>query len=850
MRRSLCKNIFKQVGVNSVKFSFNVGLSLLASLLANTLCSEVYAGQQSLVCDSIWMAAYTNADGHDGLHLAFSDNKQDWLTLPGNQSVVNSDFGPWGSMKTMLEPLLCYDASTKMWILTWKVYSDGQAYARATSSDLITWSPQHYFEWKDLSHTPTEGSIENIIALPGSRQRLDGTIIKIPESLYDNLRTTCEKRSELNSLYNEITLGDSLRFKSLTPVNVTLDINAKDTVSISDMLIGIFFEDINYAADGGLYAEMVQNRDFEYVKGEGHNNDWGPAFAWRTLSGDRPVISNDNPLHEYNLNHVILGKGSVNGTVLLNGGYDGYSFEPETQYRISLMCRNDDNMSRNITVTLLNEQGQEIGRRELSVNEDNGWHKYEGIITAADCTKRGKLKIEVEPEATLALDMISLFPVNTYKGRINGLRRDLAEALANLKPRFVRFPGGCVAHGNGVDNIYDWKGSIGPLESRKPLSNLWGYHQTRGLGYFEYFQMCEDFGAEPLPVLAAGVPCQNSSWPAHHSHNTVTHYGQQGGIPIEEMEAYIQDVLDLIEYANGDESSYWGALRVASGHAAPFNLKYIGIGNEDMITEVFEQRFNMITEAVRKQYPEIKIVGTAGPFYEGTDYNEGWRLARQENIPLVDEHYYVSPGWMIYNQDYYDNYPREGSKVYLGEYAAHLPDRASTLEAALAEALYLTGVERNGDVVSMTSYAPLLAKEGHTQWRPDMIYFTNDSIHLTPTYYVQQMYGQNPGNIRIGHTLYDDSNDWKASSRIGASVVKDNISGDYIVRIVNVLPVAAKVKSDLSSLDGVKTTGRKLMLSGTPNATFLQPQESEVCLSEHGKLEIEVPAYSFTILRF
>ena len=252
--------------------------------------------------------------------------------------------------------------------------------------------------------------------------------------------------------------------------------------------------------------------------------------------------------------------------------------------------------------------------------------------------------------------MVSLFPVNTFKGRENGLRADLAQTLADLKPRFVRFPGGCVAHGNGLDNIYDWKGSIGKLEERKPLANLWGYHQTRGLGYHEYFQFCEDIGAEPLPVLAAAVPCQNSGWPSRFTHDDLTRYGQQGGLPMDSLDSYIQDVLDLIEYANGPADSGWGARRAAAGHPEPFNLKYLGIGNEDMITEVFEERFNRINAAVKKAHPEIMVVGTVGPFYEGADYDEGWRIAREQKLDLVDEHYYVDPAWLIYNQDYYDDY--------------------------------------------------------------------------------------------------------------------------------------------------------------------------------------------------
>lgn len=363
--------------------------------------------------------------------------------------------------------------------------------------------------------------------------------------------------------------------------------------------------------------------------------------------------------------------------------------------------------------------------------------------------------------------------------------------MADLHPRFVRFPGGCVAHGNGIDNIYRWKNSVGPLEARKPMGNLWGYHQTLGLGYFEYFQFCEDIGAEPLPVLAAGVPCQNSACIPGKPLSG----GQQGGIPMEEMGAYVQDILDLIEYANGDpKKSKWAKMRAEAGHPEPFNLKYVGIGNEDLITPVFEERFEMIFKAVKEKYPEITVIGTVGPFYEGTDYEAGWKFATRLNVPMVDEHYYNTPGWFINNQDYYDRYDRAKPKVYLGEYAAHLPGRPNNIETALAEALYLTSVERNGDIVSMTSYAPLLAKEGHTQWNPDLIYFNNREVKPTVGYYTQLLYGQNSGDSYLPADRKIDNPRQDVQKRIGTSVVRDSKTGDWIVKLVNLLPVPVKAK--------------------------------------------------------
>ncbi|MDE6116125.1 MAG: alpha-L-arabinofuranosidase, partial [Duncaniella sp.] len=363
----------------------------------------------------------------------------------------------------------------------------------------------------------------------------------------------------------------------------------------------------------------------------------------------------------------------------------------------------------------------------------------------------------------------------------------------------------------------------------------------------EYFLFCEDLGAEPLPVLSAGVPCQNSGIAAHHSHEPLTTLGQQCGIPMEEMGAYVQDILDLIEYANGDVSTTWGARRAAAGHPEPFNLKYIGIGNEDLISEVFIPRFKMIFDAIKATYPEITVVGTVGPFYEGSDYDAGWKLAEELGIPMVDEHYYVDPSWMIHNQDYYDNYRRNGTKVYLGEYAAHLPGRPSNMETALAEALYLTSVERNADVVAMTSYAPLLAKQGHTQWRPDLIYFNNDSVMPTTDYHVQKMFGNNSGDMYIPAMLSVSDSNPDVKNRFGLSIVHDSTSGkdgDYIVKLVNMLPVEVSGNLDLSPLGVTASEVTAEQLAGSPADTDTTPVKTVLTLPS-----VTLPPYSFTLFR-
>ncbi|RYZ49945.1 MAG: alpha-L-arabinofuranosidase, partial [Chitinophagaceae bacterium] len=482
---------------------------------------------------------------------------------------------------------------------------------------------------------------------------------------------------------------------------------------ISDLLMGIFFEDINYAADGGLYAELVQNRGFEYSPSDKQfrDKDWNAKHSWQIKGeGVGFAIDSSAPVHSNNPHYAVLQITTPGGS-LVNAGFDGIAVKKGERYNLSFFARQLEGKAGRLLARLVTKEGEVIGKTTVSVSSSN-WQKANAVITASADAKAASLELQPLQKGRLALDMVSLFPVKTFKGRTNGLRTDLAAVVADLKPRFVRFPGGCVAHGDGLENIYRWKNTIGPLEARKPQRNIWNYHQSMGLGYYEYFQFCEDLGAEPLPVIAAGVPCQNSG---------VGGAGQQGGIPMEEMDAYIQDILDLVEWANGDANTKWGKLRAEAGHPAPFNLKYIGIGNEDLITDVFEERFTLIYNALKEKHPEITVIGTVGPFYKGTDYEEGWEIATKLQLPMVDEHYYENPGWFVHNQDFYDRYDRNKAKVYLGEYAS----RGNTLYNALAEALYLTGLERNGDVVHMSSYAPLLAREGATQWNPDLIYFNN-----------------------------------------------------------------------------------------------------------------------------
>ena len=477
--------------------------------------------------------------------------------------------------------------------------------------------------------------------------------------------------------------------------------------------------------------------------------------------------------------------------------------------------------------------------------DSKDWKKYQIILKPGSTHPKSVLRIFLTSKGTVDLEHVSLFPVDTWKGHENGLRKDLAQALADIHPGVFRFPGGCIVEGTDLETRYDWKKSVGPVENRPLNENRWqytfthrffpDYYQSYGLGFYEYFLLSEEMGAAPLPILNCGLSCQyqNNDPKAH--------------VAVCDLDNYIQDALDLIEFANGDVNTKWGKVRAEAGHPKPFNLKYIGIGNEDLITDIFKERFTMIFNAIKEKYPEMIVVGTVGPFNEGTDYVEGWKLADKLGVPMVDEHYYQSPGWFLHNQDFYDKYDRsKKTKVYLGEYATHIPGRKANIETALTEALYLTSLERNGDVVHMTSYAPLLAKERHTQWNPDLIYFNNREVKPTTGYYVQKLYGQNAGNEYLPAKITLDNKDDKVQKRFASSIVRDSASGDVIVKLVNLLPVEVNTHVDLSGIGVIQPSAKRTVLTGKPADTPL-PVEDTMEVAE--KFDYQLPAYSFTVIR-
>lgn len=812
-------------------------LLLLFSVLLLSLQPAAFAAMHETTAtpDSVSLFAYATRgdDGRSGLRFAWSMDGKHWFEIGQNYGYLRCDYSRWGSQKKMLDPNLKQLPGGE-WLCIWKL-NDHDGYGQARSKDLIYWEAQQYPRTtSDFEGTRVKAKIAG--------HEETGTVSQVPWSVVDGLTRTYERNQYRNSLYGERPVQDKERFAGLKPIKATVTAQPEETKEISDLLMGIFFEDINYSADGGLYAELIQNRDFEYDPSdrEGDKN-WNSTHSWK-LEGENATftVSTSDPIHPNNPHYAVL-KTNQPGAALTNTGFDGIALKAGEKYDFSLFARiPEGSKSGKLLVRLVDADGTVQGETTVTVSS-RSWKTYKAVLTAKTSADT-RLELRPQSAGEIELDMISLFPQNTFKGRKNGLRPDLAQTLADMHPRFVRFPGGCVAHGDGLKNIYQWKNTIGPLEARKPARNLWGYHQSMGLGYYEYFQFCEDIGAEPLPVLAAGVPCQNSA-----CHGDLRG-GQQGGIPMSEMGAYIQDILDLIEWANGDaRKTKWGKIRAESGHPKPFNLKYIGIGNEDLITDVFEERFTMIYLAIKEKYPEMIVVGTVGPFNEGTDYVEGWKLADKLGVPMVDEHYYQSPGWFLHNQDFYDKYDRsKKTKVYLGEYATHISGRRANMETALTEALYLAALERNGDVVHMTSYAPLLAKDGRTQWNPDLIYFNNREVRPTTGYYVQKLYGQHAGDHYIPSQVNLDNQDSRVKLRVGSSIVRDSKTGDVIVKLVNLLPVSIETDVRLPGMDGIQSSATRTVLAGAPEATPLPVTDT---IEAGTSFKQELPAYSFTVIR-
>ncbi|MFI7706103.1 alpha-L-arabinofuranosidase C-terminal domain-containing protein [Nonomuraea sp. NPDC049480] len=497
---------------------------------------------------------------------------------------------------------------------------------------------------------------------------------------------------------------------------ITIDVGAHEGVEVAPDLWGLFIEDLNDALDGGLNAECVRNGDFEFNADD--HDGWDALTAWSAYVVHRAEVRTDAPIHANNAHYLRL-TGPV---TLVNDGWDGIGTTTGQAFRLSFFARTGAEPAS--LSAAIRSRDNDLARAEVTV-PPGGWHRCETTLTAV-AGGRGRLRIDIPAGLVVDLDHVSLRPAGP-DGEPLTFRPDLLQALKDLRPSFIRFPGGCVAHGLGLDNMYHWKTTVGPRHERVQLPNLWGYHQSRQIGYLEYFELCQATGATPLPVVAAGVCCQN-------------YPGGAQSIDDDAMDAYTQDVLDLIEFANGPADTPWGARRAALGHPEPFNLRYLGVGNEDEITDDFRDRYARIEDAVRERHPEICVIGTSGPQFFGRDFEAGWAFARERGTAMVDEHGYRNPRWFHQNVDRYGAY-EPGPQVYVGEYAA----RSNTIRSALAEAAYMIGLERYPGVVRLASYAPLLARVGHAQWVPDLIYFTATEVLPSASYHVQRMFSQERG---------------------------------------------------------------------------------------------------------
>ena len=575
----------------------------------------------------------------------------------------------------------------------------------------------------------------------------------------------------------------------------TFDVNTKKVgAKVQPTMYGIFFEDINYAADGGLYGELVKNRSFEFPDA---------LMGWKAFGNFK--VQNDGPF-ERCPHYVVLGYSGHNdaATGLQNEGYFGIGIEKGEDYRFSVWAKaisGDATVEVSLVDESTMEEHQEFSTAELKVS-GNEWKKYELVLKAPKTVQKANLRLLLKGKNSVALEHVSLFPKHTFKDRENGMRRDLAQALYDLHPGVFRFPGGCIVEGSSLEQRYQWKNSIGPVENRPLNGNRWlstfnyrlfpDYYQSYGLGFYEYFLLSEDIGAEPLPVLNVGMACQfqNHNDPSAH-------------VAVEDLQPYIQDCLDLIEFANGDVNTIWGKKRAEMGHPAPFNLKFLAVGNEQW-DDLYYERLRPFVKAIKAKYPNIKLIGTSGPDSEGEMFDKGWKAMKELKADLVDEHFYRDEHWFLSHGLRYEGYDRKGPKVFAGEYACHGKGKKwNHFETSLYEAAFMTDLERNADVVDMATYAPLFAHVDGWQWRPDMIWYDNTRMFKTVSYYVQQMYACNKGTNVLPLTMNGKSvAGQEGQDGLFASAVVDKQKGEVIVKVANTSDKPQDVTLNLNGLKG------------------------------------------------
>lgn len=613
--------------------------------------------------------------------------------------------------------------------------------------------------------------------------------------------------------------------------------------AIPATLFGLFFEDINFAADGGIYPELVKNKSFEITD---------RLLGWRPADGaPAPAVLDAQPLGENNTHYLRLKAEAGAGGGVINEGFRGMGVRRGAAYTFSVYARRAEGEATGLQIELSSAQGKSLGQAKISGLTPQ-WKKYTAVIRPSATEAKAHLRVSVAGQGVVDVDVVSLYPQNTWQNRENGLRADLVGLLKDLKPGFLRFPGGCIVEGKHLETRYQWKTTVGDLASRIPIVNRWNdefkhrpapdYYQSFGLGFYEYFQLSEDIGAEPMPIINCGMACQfNSAELA----------------PLEELDHYIQDAFDLIEFANGPATSTWGRKRAEMGHPAPFNLKFLGVGNEQWGPQYLE-RYDRFAKALKEKYPQVSLIGSAGPSPDDERFKFLSTALRERRADIIDEHYYKEPRWFRENAHRYDKYPRQGPKIFAGEFAAQSkatasPENRNNWECALSEAAFMTGLERNADVVLMASYAPLFAHTEAWQWTPNLIWFDNLNSYGTPNYYVQKMFSAHRGT-RLLPVLLNNSPQ-NNQQNLYASAALDERAGEVILKVVNTEASPREVMIDLAGAKKINK-GRVLVLSSADlkaentlqEPTKVAPVEQAVTANA-GKISLTLKPNSLSVLR-
>ena len=628
----------------------------------------------------------------------------------------------------------------------------------------------------------------------------------------------------------------------------TITINTNNSIAkVQPNMWGVFFEDINFGADGGIYAELIKNRSFEFSK---------PLMGWsvqreKANEGDILVV---NRKEENTVNPRYIHINTSNGNLgLTNEGFKGIGVKKGLRYDFSMLYRlNIPGIT--LRLQLISSDNKIIGEGSLIPEPSgSGWKKQTASFTAKETDAKAKFAILFDGKGQMDMDMISLFPGDTWKNRPQGLRADMVKMLADMKPGFIRFPGGCIVEGTDLANRYQWKKTIGPIENRQMIINRWNtefahraapdYFQSFGLGFFEYFQLAEDIGSDALPILNCGMACQFNTGEV---------------VALDELDPYVQDALDLIEFANGDITTKWGKMRSDLGHPKPFNLKMMGVGNENWGPQYLE-RLAIFTKAIKAKYPDFKLINSSGTDPEGDRFNLLNNSLRSSNADFIDEHYYRSADWFLKNAGRYDNYPRNGSKVFVGEYAVHadrevIGSNRNNWQSAMAAASLMTGLERNADVVQMASYAPLFAHVDAWQWAPDMIWIDNLNTYGTPDYYVQKLFSTNKGTDVISAKL--DGKNITGQDGLYASAVTDKTTKEFIIKISNTTEKAQEITFQFEGKQKLKKNGsldeiasnnlNQLNSFESPDA--VSPQRKSIVV-KNKKLALTLKPYSFNVVK-